>query len=175
MRCYLVFSPYFGLNFCAVSILATMDGKLFHSLFQKNSCPECGWLKLIQLCINTLGPVLVRYEIWDSWVQYGFEHRYFLYRCYDIGFGSHFGEIMMSNLATCEKIFDMGFWLFDISIDIILTFEFCHDITIWKMTIFYKVYYIEIEPSLIGAQRICAPSLEELSAVVECCQLHCLR
>ena len=57
-----------------------------------------------------------------------------------MGFGSHFWEIMMSKIATCEKIFDVGFWLFDISIDIILTSEFCHDITIWKMTIFYKVY-----------------------------------
>ena len=37
-------------------------------------------------------------------------------------------------------MFDKGF---DISIDIAL--ELCHDITIWKMMIFDKVNYIEIE------------------------------
>ena len=37
-----------------------------------------------------------------------------------------------------------GFQLFDISISIVLTFELCHDITIWKMTIFGKVDSIEI-------------------------------
>ena len=30
--------------------------------------------------------------------------------------------------------------------DIVLTFEFCHDITIWKMTAFDTVDYFEIEP-----------------------------
>ena len=33
------------------------------------------------------------------------------------------------------------------AIDIVLTFEFCHEITIWKMTIFDEVNYIEIEPA----------------------------
>ena len=34
------------------------------------------------------------------------------------------------------------------SIDVVLTFEFGHDITILKMATFYKVVYIEIEPAL---------------------------
>mgnify|MGYP001803782532 CR=1 FL=1 len=38
--------------------------------------------------------------------------------------------------------------LFDISIDKVLTFEFCNDSTIWKMTIFNKVDYTEVEPAL---------------------------
>ena len=38
--------------------------------------------------------------------------------------------------------------MLDISSGIELTFEFCHDITIWKMTIFDEVYYIEIEAGL---------------------------
>ena len=33
----------------------------------------------------------------------------------------------------------MGFRLFNILIGIVLAFEFCHDITIMKMTIFNKV------------------------------------
>ena len=41
-----------------------------------------------------------------------------------------------------------GFRLFDILIDIVLTLEFCHNITIWKMTIFDEVQYIEIESAL---------------------------
>ena len=36
--------------------------------------------------------------------------------------------------------------LFDISINIVLTFEFCNDFTIWK--IFDSVDYIELEPAL---------------------------
>ena len=32
--------------------------------------------------------------------------------------------------------------------DIVLTLEFCHDITIWKMTIYDKVNYIDFEPAL---------------------------
>ena len=41
---------------------------------------------------------------------------------------------------VCEKSCKTG-QLFDIGlpIDIVLTFEFCHEITIWKMTIFDKV------------------------------------
>ena len=35
-----------------------------------------------------------------------------------------------------------------IRFDIVLTFEFGHDITIFKMAIFDKVGYIEIEPAL---------------------------
>ena len=34
------------------------------------------------------------------------------------------------------------------SIDVVLTFEFGHDITILKMATFYRVDYIEIEPAL---------------------------
>ena len=41
-----------------------------------------------------------------------------------------------------------GFRLFDSSIDIVLTFEFGHYITILKMAIFDKVDYIDIEPAL---------------------------
>ena len=40
-----------------------------------------------------------------------------------------------------------GFRLFDSSIDIVLTFEFGHTITLLKMAIFHKVDYIEIEPA----------------------------
>ena len=32
--------------------------------------------------------------------------------------------------------------------DIVLTLEFCHDITIWKMTVYEKVNYIDFEPAL---------------------------
>ena len=42
------------------------------------------------------------------------------------------------------------FSIFDISIDIVLNFEFYHNITILKMAIFDKVNYIEIEPALIA-------------------------
>ena len=43
------------------------------------------------------------------------------------------------------RIFSIqGFRLFDSSIEIILTFEFGHNITILKMAIFDKVDYIEI-------------------------------
>ena len=42
-----------------------------------------------------------------------------------------------------------GFRLFYSLIDIILTFEFGHDITILKMTIFDNVDYIDIEPALV--------------------------
>ena len=40
------------------------------------------------------------------------------------------------------------FWLFDSSIDTVLTSEFGHDFTILKVAIFHKVDYIEIEPAL---------------------------
>ena len=49
-------------------------------------------------------------------------------------------------ILSCKtgKIFDIG-----LAIDIVLlAFEFCHKITIWKMTVFDKVNYIEIEPAL---------------------------
>ena len=49
-----------------------------------------------------------------------------------------------------RKFLLKGFQLFDIPIDIVLTFEFCIDITIWEMTIFDKVDYIRIEPALNG-------------------------
>ena len=32
--------------------------------------------------------------------------------------------------------------------DIVLTLEFCHDITIWNMTVYEKVNYIDFEPAL---------------------------
>ena len=38
--------------------------------------------------------------------------------------------------------------LFDISIDIVLTFEYCNDFMIRNMTIFNKVDYTEVEPAL---------------------------
>ena len=38
--------------------------------------------------------------------------------------------------------------LFDISIDIVLTFEYCNDFMICNMTIFNKVDNIELEPAL---------------------------
>ena len=41
-----------------------------------------------------------------------------------------------------------AFPLFNISLDVVLTFEFCRDITIWKMTIFDKVDYVEMESAL---------------------------
>ena len=41
-----------------------------------------------------------------------------------------------------------GFRLFDVLIDVVSTFEFCHNITMWKMVIFDKVDYIEIESAL---------------------------
>ena len=53
------------------------------------------------------------------------------------------GEIIIEKLASSEKIFDI--WL---SIDIVLTYELCNDIKIWKMEIFDEVDYIEIEPAL---------------------------
>ena len=37
-----------------------------------------------------------------------------------------------------------GFRLFDVLIDVVSTFEFCHNITIWKMVTFDKVDYIEM-------------------------------
>ena len=49
----------------------------------------------------------------------------------------------MWNLASSEKI--LGVWfsiIYDISIDIVWTSEFCHDIMICEMTIFDKVRYI---------------------------------
>ena len=47
-------------------------------------------------------------------------------------------EFTMCNLENRENS----------SIDVVLTFEFGHDITILKMATFYKVDYIEIEPAL---------------------------
>ena len=47
------------------------------------------------------------------------------------------------------RIFSIqGFWLFDSLIDIVLTFEFGHDIAVLKMAIFDEVDYIEIDPAL---------------------------
>ena len=48
-----------------------------------------------------------------------------------------------------RKYSTWGFQFFDNSIDTVLNFEFCQDITIWKMTIFDKVDYFEIEPALV--------------------------
>ena len=46
-------------------------------------------------------------------------------------------------LCKTGKIFSI-----ELVIDIVLTFEFCHEIMIQKMTIFDEVNYIEIEPAL---------------------------
>ena len=54
----------------------------------------------------------------------------------------------MGILASSEKSFDIGFGLLDISIDIVLTFDMCHNITRWKMT-----NNIEIEPGLMRTPR----------------------
>ena len=43
-----------------------------------------------------------------------------------------------------------GFCLFESLIDIVLTFEFGHDIPTLKMAIFDRVEHIEIEPELSG-------------------------
>ena len=57
------------------------------------------------------------------------------------GFRSHFGGKL--------SIFSIqGFRLIEYSIDIVLTFEFGHNITISKMAIFNKIDYIDIEPAL---------------------------
>ena len=60
----------------------------------------------------------------------------------------------MRNLAYGENTSDSGFRLFDCSIDIMLTFEFGHDICtrILKMAIFDKVDDIEIKPALVWAE-----------------------
>ena len=42
-----------------------------------------------------------------------------------------------------------SFQLFDSLIDIVLTFEFGHDITILKMAIFTDADYIDIQPALV--------------------------
>ena len=68
-------------------------------------------------------------------------------------FRSHFGgyqQVKVSKIV--RKILIKGFILFDIPMDIVLTFEFCHDITIWKMTTFDTVDYIEIE--LVGCSEL---------------------
>ena len=68
-------------------------------------------------------------------------------------FRRHFDKIITQNLARNErKLSVKGFWLFNILIDIVLTFEFCHDITVWKMTIFDKGNYFEMEPALSQRQ-----------------------
>ena len=50
-----------------------------------------------------------------------------------------------SGILSCKtgKIFSI-----ELAIDIVTTFEFCHEIMIQKMTIFDEVNYIEIEPAL---------------------------
>ena len=42
-----------------------------------------------------------------------------------------------------------GFRLFDTSIDIVLTFEFGHNITVLKMAIITDAEYIDIQPALV--------------------------
>ena len=49
-----------------------------------------------------------------------------------------------------ENTFIQGFRLFDSAIDIVLTLEFGHNITILKMAYSYKVDCIEIEPALVS-------------------------
>ena len=56
-------------------------------------------------------------------------------------------KLIMCNITNSENIFNTGFWLFDGSINIVLTFGFSHDITILKLAIFDKVDYIDIEPA----------------------------
>ena len=69
--------------------------------------------------------------------------------CHDIGLRSHFGGNYHEKLRKLVRIFSIqGFRLFDISIDMVLTFEFGHDITILKMAIFNQLDNIEIEPAL---------------------------
>ena len=45
-----------------------------------------------------------------------------------------------------------GFQLFDSLIDIVLSLEFCLDISILQMVIFDKIVDIEIEPALVCVQ-----------------------
>ena len=105
-------------------------------------CPQC-WFDMV----------------FETLVLYGLQVQYFRYRysnmtSYDNSIfnisasifsilGAIFGEIIIQNLANSEKC---SIQVFDISIDIVL--EFCYDITIWEMTSFDKVDYIEIEPAL---------------------------
>ena len=47
------------------------------------------------------------------------------------------------------RIFSIqGFWVFNGSIVIVLTFDYGHNITTLKIAIFDKVDYIDIEPAL---------------------------
>ena len=48
-----------------------------------------------------------------------------------------------------RKLSIHGFRLFDSSIDIVLSFEFRHDISILQMVIFVKVVDFEIQPALV--------------------------
>ena len=105
-------------------------------------CPQC-WTDMV----------------FETLVLQGLEVQYFRYRysnmtSYDNSIfnisasifsilGAIFGEIIIQNLANSEKC---SIQVFDISIDIIL--EFCYDITIWELTTFDNVDYIEIEPAL---------------------------
>ena len=66
------------------------------------------------------------------------------------GLGAILVNIIIWNLTNNEKIFKIGFLIiFDVLIDIVLTFEFGHDITILKMTIFNKVDYIDVEAAQV--------------------------
>ena len=61
----------------------------------------------------------------------------FRYQCFDMGLGAILVEIIMQNLANSVTLFSIqGFQLFNNSIDIVLAFEFGHEITILRTAIF---------------------------------------
>ena len=78
---------------------------------------------------------------WDTKTRFSISMLwYFPHWFLDIGFLSHLGTFCLVKLW---EFFDIV-----LAIDIVLTFEICHEITIWNMPIFDKVNYIEIEPAL---------------------------
>ena len=101
--------------------------------------------------------MLVQYGILDLKVRYGLEVRYFrfyYYYYFDIMVRRHFGGNCHAKLSMARILPIPGFRLFDGSINIMLTFEFRHDICtcILKMAIFDKVDNIEIKPALVWAE-----------------------
>ena len=60
-----------------------------------------------------------------------------------------------------------GFRLFNSSINIVLTFEFNHNITILKMAIFDKFDYIKIEPPIHVCQSIAVISYTVLQPATQ--------
>ena len=53
-----------------------------------------------------------------------------------------------------ENIFEIGFRLFDSSIDMVLNFEYGHDIIVLKLATFDKGDYIEIKPALCYGNNV---------------------